>query len=71
MRKGRELEEKSEDTSENLLYICDRLELLVQNTRPLVTVNDLTPQIRFNILRKDYFISENIVINETALNTVY
>lgn len=32
-------------------------------------MNDLTPQIRFNILRKDYFISENIVINETALNT--
>lgn len=60
LRNGKEADKKSED-----------MEPLIQNAQPILTVNNLTPQTCFNILRKDYYITDNIVINETGLNTVW
>ena len=71
LRNGKEADKKCEDMSDTLLFRYDRIEPLIQNAQPIVTVNDLTPQTCFNILRKDYYITDNIVINEAGLNTVW
>jgi len=71
LRNGKEADKKSEDMGDILFFRYDSIEPLIQNAQPILTVNNLTPQTCFNILRKDYYITDNIVINETGLNTVW